>query len=166
MADRHPLKWGRAALTVVALALGCSVTPPAGDRDSRGPADPPTLGFARLVVLGGRPFIADLVMVPDVEEISSPGWRQNPVVYLEGDGRQVSFGATAAPLGTTYGSDPFDPTTHVRFTGDGVSVMLHLFQVTATPGQYLVDGSPVTLPAGGLHVFVNGDYLGTQVTSP
>lgn len=133
---------------VIALALfaaGCRAA-------SAGRAAPPDRGelrFEGVHQLAGRPFALFYVPVPDPSEISSPPMIYQAVLCILGDDRRISLGST------------LDPTT-VSVRGDSIEFGGQTLTVTATPGTYLLDGTQVVLPVGGVHVFFDGEWLGTD----
>lgn len=141
---------GRVGAIAIALVM-CSCTPPT--KDDGMPRAQPGTDFQEMrvvrnevVSVRGRPFWLNVIEAPDplTHAVSRS-------LSISGDDRLVGFGADA-------GEQDF------RVSANDIAFGGHSFTVTATPGDYLLDGKPVTLK--GLlshrrrHSVVNGTYLG------
>lgn len=136
------MKAHRAAIVLAALltsACRCEEAPPADA----------FLGVVerRFVRLGGRPF-SFTVIQPESPAGAPPSGR---VLSIAGDDRYVSFHVSGSP------GAPSTSESAVEFGG-------HSFAVTATPGEYVIDGRAISLAPHGrsVHVFSDGAYHGAQ----
>ncbi len=101
----------------------------------------------RLVRLGGRPFSLTVI-----EPTSPTGFAvSGRILSIVGDGRHISFHVSGSSGAPTTSADTLE------YGG-------HSFAATPVPGEYVVDGSAVSLGSETrvVHVFSDGAYHGTR----
>lgn len=117
------------------------------ERGSATPAVTPTIASTDVRTIAGRPFMLFVVVTPD--PLDPPGATTQAGLCIKGDDRDISFGSSTGPA-------------TVAVVGNKIQFGGHTFEVTNTPGAYVVDGRAHTLPAGFMHIFWDGKFIATD----
>lgn len=101
----------------------------------------------RLVHLAGRPFSLTVIQPTSPTGLAASG----RILSIVGDGRHISFHVSGPP------GAPITSQDTLEYGG-------HSFAATPVPGEYVVDGSAVSLGSETrvVHVFSDGAYHGTR----